>query len=206
MESSDRTIREKNKLSRIQIKAIPLHPQAEIPVRDNDDAGWTVTLVGRTDNRAEDDFGEMNGFSTGLQFSPPAGYYLEVVSLPDLYKHGYNLASGSIIISPNNKEELIIPLMKFRETNDLELPIQAVQVIVKKYVPVFMCKSKAVQQEHQYGQFMPPPMSSGYLPPNTTNPGYRGDMDQYQAFAQSQQGQRGKRPAAAGRPPQNHMF
>nr|QBK85678.1 MAG: uncharacterized protein LCMAC101_02730 [Marseillevirus LCMAC101] len=205
MESADRTIREKNGMNQVYIKAIPLHPQAEIPVRENEEVGWTITLIGRTDNRAEDDFGEMNGFCTGLQFCPPTGYYLEVIALPDLYKHGYNLASGAIVIGPGNKDELIIPLMKFRECNDLELPIQAVQVLVKKVVPVFMSKVKSLQPTQEYGQYMPPPMSGGYLPPNPMNPGYKGDMEQYQAFAQSQQGRSGKRPVSA-RPQQNHMF
>ena len=144
MESADRFVREKSALNKnkIYIKAVQLHPQAEVPTKDEGDVGWVITLVGRTENRAEDDFGDMNGFCTGLQLCPPEGHYLEVVALPALYKHGYNLASGSIVIGPNNKDELVIPLMKFREANDLELPIQAVQVIVKASVPAFVTKSK----------------------------------------------------------------
>ncbi len=209
MESADRFVREKSALvkNKIYIKAIQLHPQAELPSKEDGEVGWVVTLVGRTENRAEDDFGEMNGFCTGLQLCPPEGYYLEVVALPALYKHGYNLASGAIVIGPNNKDELIIPLMKFRETADLELPIMAVQVIVKVLVPAFMCKTKNTQsiQENPYAQFIAP-ASGGYLSSNPMNQGYRGDMDQYQQFAQSQQGRTGnKRPVAAA-PRQNHMF
>jgi len=209
MESSERFVREKTSATKnkIYIKVIQLHPQAEVPTQENGDLGWVVTLVGRTENRSEDDFGDMNGFCTGLQLCPPAGHYLEVVALPALYKHGYNLASGPIIISPNNKDELIVPLMKFREANDLELPIQAVQILVKTAVPAFMSKAKNTQhaQDNIYAQFMAPAPQS-YVSTNPMNVGYRGDMDQYQAFAQSQQGRTGgKRPAAAA-PRQNHMF
>jgi len=209
MESAERSAREKvaKDKGRIYVKVVPLHPQAEVPSKEDGAVGWVVTLVGRTENRAEDDFGDVNGFCTGLQLCPPEGHYLEVVALPSLYKHGYNLSSGSIIIGSGNKEELIVPLMKFRETNDLELPIQAVQVIVKESVPVFMSKVKATQhvQENPYAHFMAPP-AQGYLPPNPMNQGYRGDMDQYQAFAQSQQGRTGNRRPAAAPPRQNHMF
>ena len=208
MESSERFVREKTALNKnkIYVKAVQLHPQAEVPTKDEGDVGWVITLVGRTENRAEDDFGEMNGFCTGLQLCPPDGHYLEVIALPALYKHGYNFASGTIIIGPNNKDELVIPLMKFREANDLELPIQAVQVIVKASVPAFMTKAKNTQPiESQYGQFMPP-AGGGYVASNPMNAGYRGDMDQYQAFAQSQQGRTGNRRPAAATPRQNHMF
>ena len=208
MESADKFIRKETALAKnkIYVKVVQLHPQAEVPVNDEGDVGWVITLVGRTENRAEDDFGEMNGFSTGLQLCPPEGYYLEVVALPSLYKHGYNLASGAIVIGPNNKDELVIPLMKFRESNDLELPIQAVQVIVRASVPAFMTKVKNIPvQENPYAQFMPP-ASGGYLPPNPMNAGYRGDMESYQAFAQSQQGKTGNRRPAAAAPRQNHMF
>jgi hypothetical protein len=208
MESADRYVREKSGSSKVYVKVVLLHPQAETPSKEEGDVGWTVTLVGRTENRAEDDFSEMNGFSTGLKLSPPEGHYLEVIALPALYKHGYNLASGSIIIGPSNKDELIVPLMKFRECNDLELPIQAVQVVVKSFVPSFMSKVTNMQppmQDAQYPQYAPT-REGAYLPPNPMNVGYRGDMDQYQAFAQSQQGRSGGRRAVAARPQQNHMF
>ena len=208
MESADRFVREKSALNKnkIYVKAVQLHPQAEVPTKEEGDVSWVITLVGRTENRAEDDFGEMNGFCTGLQLCPPEGYYLEVMALPALYKHGYNLAAGPIIIGPNNKDELVVPLMKFRETNDLELPIQAVQVIVKASVPAFVTKAKNTQQpEPQYGQFMPP-ASGGYISSNPMNAGYRGDMDQYQAFALSQQGRTGNKRPTAATPRQNHMF
>lgn len=209
MESADKFVREKTALTKnkIYVKVVQLHPQAEVPTKNEGDVGWVITLVGRTENRAEDDFGEMNGFGTGLQLCPPDGYYLEVMALPSLYKHGYNLASGSIVIGPNNKDELVIPLMKFREANDLELPIQAIQVIVRPSVPAFMTKVKNIQsvQENPYAQFMPP-ASGGYLPPNPMNVGYRGDMDSYQAFAQSQHGKTGNRRPVAAAPRQNHMF
>jgi hypothetical protein len=209
MESSEKFIREKTSAvkNKIYVKAIQLHPQAEVPTQENGDLGWVVTLVGRTENRAEDDFGDMNGFCTGLQLCPPDGYYLEVLALPALYKHGYNLASGPIIIGPNNKDELVVPLMKFRETNDLELPIQAVQILVKAAVPAFMSKTKNTQhkQDNVYAQFMPS-SSQSYVSTNPMNAGYRGDMDQYQAFAQSQQGRTGNRRPTAAAPRQNHMF
>jgi len=200
MQSAERFVKEKSALENAYIKVVQLHPQAEIPTKEADDVGWTVTLVGRTDNRAEDDFGEMNGFSTGLQLCPPKGYYLEVVALPSFYKHGYNLASGTLIIGPDNRDELIIPFMKFRECNDLELPIEAVQVIVKKYAPSFMLKTKVPQiADASYGQYAS--SSSSFQPP--PNGAFRGDMEQYQAFSRTKQG---SKPSAASGARQNHMF
>lgn len=209
MESAERSARERvaKDKGKIYVKVVPLHPQAEVPSREDGEVGWVVTLVGRTENRAEDDFGDVNGFCTGLQLCPPEGHYLEVVALPALYKHGYNLVSGPIIISSNNKDELIVPLLKFRETNDLELPIQAVQIVVRETVPAFMSKVKSVQpvQDNPYAHFMAPP-TQGYLSTNPMQQGYKGDMEQYQAFAQSQQGRTGNRRPVAAPPRQNHMF
>lgn len=109
-----------------------LHPQAHAPYKErNTDIGWDITLVGRVDNRAEDTVGDVNMYNTGISIIPPAGYYLDLVARSSLHKHGYMLVTGTSIIDPEYRGEILVPLFKFREGEDLELPFRAVQIILR---------------------------------------------------------------------------
>ena len=94
---------------RIQVQK--LHPKAEYPYKENQsNAGYDITLVSRTENRAEDETGEVNNFNTGIAIRPPQGHYFEMMARSSLHKHGYMLATGISIIDPGYIGEIIVPL------------------------------------------------------------------------------------------------
>lgn len=117
------------------LKVQKMHPKAEEPYQENGyiNPGYFITLIDRKDNRVEDDSSEVNTFGTGLIICPPEGYYIEVIPTQDLFKQGYFIV-GPIIIEPGNKSELVIPMFKFRETEDLKLPLKAGQIVMRKRV------------------------------------------------------------------------
>lgn len=114
------------------IRATKNHPEAEIPFKENEaDACWDITVVGRCDSRAEDINQEVNTFMTGLVIKPPPHYHLEVLPHPSLYKAGYMLAGAPLVINSDDEGELILPLYKFRDTEDLELPFRAGLLVLR---------------------------------------------------------------------------
>jgi len=107
-----------------EFNAFKILPNAERPSREQGKAGWEITLVGRTDNRVEDQSGEVNNFDTGLNIKVTSGSYIEIVPHPQLIRHGYMLP-GPLIIDATHSGALVIPLYKFCEGQDLELPFKA---------------------------------------------------------------------------------
>jgi hypothetical protein len=190
-----------------------LGPGAEWPYKETDsDVTLDVTLIGRTDNRAEDDTHDVNTFSTGLVISPPKGFHVQIVPHPSLHKHGYFLAQNPIVIHPENSSELIVPLFKFKEAEDLQLPFRAVQMITYETVYALVAdatsarlRSSAMEMAPQYGYGMPTGNYGGYPPPN----GRGGDMNGYAAQMKAYGGHSGRTEAASrpqGAPRQSHMF
>ena len=109
-----------------------LHPDAEVPSRENEtDVGLDITVVSRCDSRAEDYQQDVNTFATGLIIRPPRHYHVEIIAHPALYKAGYMLTGSPLIINPGNNEELILPLYKYKESEDLELPFRAAIAVLR---------------------------------------------------------------------------
>jgi hypothetical protein len=118
---------------RAAVMAKQLSPGAELPSKENvTDVGWNITVIARDENRVDDTYGDVNTFRTGLVLSAPQHYHLEIIEHPQLYKTGYSLAGGPIVINPGNEDELIIPLYKFRETDDIELPFVVALAVVRE--------------------------------------------------------------------------
>lgn len=120
-------------------------PDAETPFKENHkNAAWEITIVGRSENRAEDVYGDVNNFDTGLVLNAPPNYHLEVIEHPALHKAGYMLTGGPIIINPDNTEELIIPLYKYKESEDIELPFRAALLLLRptEYAPILSIAMK----------------------------------------------------------------
>jgi len=107
------------------------NPDAELPYKEVTDPGYNLTIVQRCDNRTEDLTNEVNTFSTGLVLSTRIGSHLEIIPHPQLYKSGYMLV-GPLVISPNNKDEIILPLLKYKDAADLELPFAAAILLVRE--------------------------------------------------------------------------
>lgn len=143
------------------LKVSLLVPSAEVPHKERQsDIGWDVTLIGRVDNRVDDIVNEVNMFHTGIAIEPPQGYYFEMVARSSLHKTGYILATGMSVIDPEYRGELLVPLFKYRESDDIELPIRGVQLILK---------------ECQYGHFI----TAGSLEPTSRGNGGFGSTGGY---------------------------
>lgn len=113
-------------------------PMAEDPYRAREsDIGWELTLISRTDGKIEDDMGEINYFDTGLRMRPPSGYYVKIIPLEELHKAGYMMMQSVSVINPEDDSNIVIPLYKFKETDDIVLPFRAVRAV--------LCKTEYVQ-------------------------------------------------------------
>lgn len=188
-----------------------LLPEASFPSKEEgreSNIGYDVTLVQRCDNRSEDSTHEVNKFRTGLSLTPPPGYYVEMIARESLHKHGYFLATGTSIIDPGFTGEIIVPLYKYKEVDDLELPFQAVQFVVKPAVYSYMAGVKNLPTRdvgRSAGlEFSTSSIPQGVYIPDMQNSEYGGDMSAYKTQVQSHsKGQ--PRPQAAPRG-NNHMF
>ncbi len=191
-----------------KINVYKTHPSAEFPFKENpSNIGYDVTLISRTENRAEDDTGDVNNFHTGIAVSPPIGHYIEVIVKPSLYKHGYTLATGVLVIDPDDKGELIIPLHKFKEAEDLELPFRAVQLIVRPAVYAHISSVTSLAQPEEgwnTTSFQPEMNQKGAHIQDPRNMKYAPDMSTYQHQV-SQYPKGASRPQSAPVKP-NHMF
>lgn len=111
-----------------QIAAFPMREDPLSPV-------YSLTIVQREDERPEDTAYRVENFMTNLAFNVPKGHYLEITATKNLHVQGYFLACSPLIVTPSDTDELVIPLHKYAETPDLELPSKVLQFVVKKDVP-----------------------------------------------------------------------
>lgn len=113
-----------------------LRPDAQEPFKADDniiEPSWTVTLIGREDNRAEDILNDVNVFTTGITLLPPIGHHFELVPDKSLFSMGY-FFPGPLVLSPNDENEVEIPLIKFKEGDDLSLPFTGCQLVLRETV------------------------------------------------------------------------
>ena len=159
---------------KLYIKVHKTKPSAEDPKKEHpSDIGWDLHLIERTDERAEDTVGALNKFSTGLRIEPPPGYYVEIVARSSLQNYGYMLGNGVGIIDPDYRGEVIVSLYKFREGDDLGLPLRAVQMILRKVEPAYLSLVTSLgRTDRGAGGFG----STGYYAPSGMNGG--GDRDE----------------------------
>lgn len=133
-----------------------IHPDAEIPFKEESEshAALDIIVIGRCENRAEDTYGDVNTFSTGLVITPPQHYHVEVIAHPSLWKTGYML-TGTTIINVDNQEELILCLYKFKEGEDLETPFKAAQMILRLTEHAPIASVKLENKNHRKPSRMP---------------------------------------------------
>lgn len=121
------------------LKVTKVHAEAQDLAKEHPtDVGWPVTLIGRAENRIEDIVGEIGYFNTGLRVIPPAQHHIEIVARNNLHKTGYELPSSPLVINPTFGGEILVPLRKFKEADDLELPYQAVEIILRPTVHAYL--------------------------------------------------------------------
>lgn len=110
-----------------------IHPTAEELTKNSpQDFAYEVTIVGRDENRVEDIQGEVNVFTTGLVIETPKNAHIEILEHPQLYKAGYTLQGGVRLYNQASDGELLIPLYKFKDVEDLELPFRAALIVVRQ--------------------------------------------------------------------------
>ena len=112
-------------------------PNAEALFKKNDNCNevcWEVTLVERSGGRTEDDVGEINEFNTGLCFNLPTHYHAQVTGSKELLQAGYMLANSPIVIGPNDNNQLVLPLYKFKEADDIDLPFRGALISLHRTV------------------------------------------------------------------------
>lgn len=136
------------------------HPNAEPLSKDEEThAGLELTVIGRDENRVDDIVNDVNVFTTGLSLSVPPNFHAEIVEHPQLYKTGYSLVGGPRIINPKDDSEILIPLFKFKEAEDLELPFRAAIVIFRPtvYIGVVMSSQVGGYDDEEEEEEVPKP-------------------------------------------------
>jgi|GEM_PF-5334110 len=135
------SLKNRTKNNKMNPKYIPgvvnvkkVNPSAEYPTKRFEmDPAFDVTLIARKDNRSEDNTHEVNYFHTGLMIVPPHGYHVEFIADEKLHFSGYTLATGLSVHSMTN-QEVMIPLIKFKEVEDIQLPFRGVKMIIRQTI------------------------------------------------------------------------
>ena len=110
-----------------------LSPHAEPLKKFKDtDVSWEISVIERDDARTEDTFGDVGTFKTGITVEPPRGYHYEIFEHSQLYKAGYTLQGGPKIYDPDFDSEIILPLYKFKEVEDLSLPFVVGSLVLRE--------------------------------------------------------------------------
>ena len=116
------------------------HPHANIPELDCEESVcYNLDLVERCDGQTEDMVNNVTLFDTGIVIKPPEGFYFEIIPSPQLYKSGYMMASSIEVIEPNYRGNIMVPLLKFKDADDLKTPvIGAVKLLARKANYIYM--------------------------------------------------------------------
>ncbi len=115
------------------LKVKKIHPTAEELSKNNpSDFFYEVTITGRDENRVEDVQGDVNVFTTGLVIEAPKNSHIEILEHPQLYKAGYTLQGGVRLYNSSSDGELLIPLFKFKDVEDIELPFRAALIVIRQ--------------------------------------------------------------------------
>lgn len=104
-------------------------PGAVAPQKNKaSDSGFDMVLIHKIK--------EVNGVSfydTGIQLSPPIGWYFDLVGRSSISKTGYMLANNIGIIDQSYRGNVMVALVKVNpDVPDLELPARLVQIIPRK--------------------------------------------------------------------------
>lgn len=129
---------------------------ADIPTRERPlDATFRLTLISRSKERDEDYTGDINEFDTGLCCQPPHGYHFEVVAEPSLYSSGYMTMTK--VLDPQDQSPLTIQLYKFRDGEDLDLPIHGARLVLRKTEYPHLASATVTAVENPEMGYLPPP-------------------------------------------------
>jgi hypothetical protein len=149
-----------------QIDVRKTKPNAEYPfLNDDNKIGFEVVLIGRTDDRVDDTVNEICMFDTGIIFSPVSNSYAFLIADVELMQKGYTILSP-ILIENDTDEPISVPLFKFRDAPDLELPCKGVKLVLfNPIVPVIIPTDRnqtqqPIQQSQPTNRQQPVPQQS----------------------------------------------
>lgn len=103
-------------------------PDIELEMEKNGEHNTNTFLIPiykRVGDRIQDDFQNINEFSTSIVFNCPVDSYITITGSNQLLKAGYKLPHP-VVITHGNKEEVIIYLEKFADKDDLLVPFHNV--------------------------------------------------------------------------------
>lgn len=145
------------------VKVFKHHPNAEELTKEgNLNPTFELSVIGRDEGRVEDIYGDVNVFTTGISIASPKNFHAEIIEHPQLYKTGYSLVGAPRIVFPGDGGEILIPLYKFKEAEDLELPFRAAIVIFRPslYFPSVIAVNQD-QDEYEDEADVPKPKKKG---------------------------------------------
>lgn len=115
---------------RCQLNVRKTQPNAEYPfIEEDQNIGMNLVLISRSDERVDDTVNDLCMFETGISLSPVGGTYGMLIANLELMQKGYTILSP-VLIEAGDEEPLKIPLYKFREGPDLELPCTGVKLVM----------------------------------------------------------------------------
>lgn len=127
------------------VKVFKHHPNAEeLTTEGKLNPTHELSVIGREEGRVEDVYGDVNVFTTGLSILAPKNFHAEIIEHPQLYKTGYSLVGGPRVVFPGDNGEILLPLYKFKEAEDLELPFRAAIIVFRPslYFPVVVAANQ----------------------------------------------------------------
>lgn len=145
-------------------KVFRLHPNAEELTKEGPiNPTFELSIIGRDESRVEDFYGDVNVFTTGISISAPKNFHVEIIEHPQLYKTGYSLVGAPRIVLPGDNSEILIPLYKFKESEDIELPFRAAIVIFRPslYFTINIASGEERDDYEDEDRQVPKPKKSG---------------------------------------------
>lgn len=103
---------------------------AQMPIRLGIESFiYALQIIERRD-KTEDSVGRVTWFKTGLKLNIPKGHYVSIYGSDDVVDRGYSLPQPLFFMGED--VEIEIPLLKFEEQDDIELPHPAVYMMMNK--------------------------------------------------------------------------
>ena len=124
------------------------------------DGNSKILLLART-HVQEDEVNKITVFETGRSLDVPASVVVQLSASSALLAHGYMLAHGVQIVS--SQGPIAVPLYKFREGPDLELPYDGIQLVVYSK-PALVFQRKNFQKKAAFEDFNPVPTPGTTMP------------------------------------------
>lgn len=106
--------------------------------------GFLLPLCAMTNNRVDDVYGELCGYTSGLIINIPEGYYGVVTGTSALTHAGYQLPHPVIVTIEDNNREFGVELYKLHDKVDLALPLLCLRMTLHRTLKMMMKMTTAI--------------------------------------------------------------